>query len=819
MSQVRNFSGDLIKAPLNNHMGRDTQLSYVRRAAAAMSLDANAITQLIEMAESAPGRSVGKSALTNVTVRHPSRKLPKATVLESHTCELPMTLELDIDDSVITYFTQVKCVGVERICNGKRHLSTANVDALVVHQDRLFLVEAKHQADLEKLASSMPEEWICDGGNWRRPPLEAWASKLGIEFRIWSPPWPFGIYIQNLGLIASLAEAPLTDREHWLLRRATRILERGPASIAQLAGEIPTFTPGIAARLMAKKKLFGPVKSVSIAEDALFYLFLMQEQAKIIDDQQLQKLAMDLSPLDIEEYPICGVSTKAFERAKRNQSIVRAYVRGEGETPRRLKSKVKEFIAAETLGKDTLPLFLPNFKACGNRIRRLSEGQLSILRDACKSWQSGAADFAAVRCMVYNKCDAESLPPIGDTTLRAALKQTSDKVRALAIGGKRQFQKINPSSDPANRSLGPHTVGYRLHIDSTKFDAKLAPDLIGRLKFEAPTLYVAVDACHRGPVAHALVFGPARTDALAILLRDYVHRHGRLPIEIFVDRGSENRSGWLADFCDKNGISLAVAPTAGSRYNSAAENLIGRINRELAHRIDGSTKPDQKGRAVDGKFKSAKTARHQFSFIADECSRILYEDLMEHPFPQGGSPTQIRDEAIKAFGMSGTPRFFDDFFLIETSIPIPIAKIDKVRGIRLAEGNYASDALFASVANRKALEMRLDSVNPTCLYIRFESGWVIARSRLAQIFATLPLSHQLAHMLMAPTLRSESKSLGIQRKNESLSKLERSVAQASIASPLATSCAAPAEPAATKEREDDTSEENWNSIPMLGEVE
>ena len=814
---LKNFESDSLSLfdanPEPAKLDRVGQIAIVKELAIRLGLSSENTDTVLELLARSPARPVGKSALTNVTVRFSSPKCTATVSLESHSCELVHAYELDWDDNVLTFATQVPCEGIVRYGeNGRKNVSSLVADALVVRSTGIEVVEAKHLDELQKLRSGKPLEWDCTDGVWCRPPFDSWARHRGIRYTIWSPPRPFGLYLQNLELIVALRTTKLLPRDLWLAKRAVRALAKGPRSLSELISEIPTFTAGIAALLLAKRIIFGTIKSASLGEPDSFLLFLHEEQAQLVDDRRHASLATSLGALTDGDDHLVGLSPKAFSRATSNRDKVLSHIEKGTKISRRLKALVPSAKAALDSGEDLLPLFVPDFSSCGNRHRRLVPMQVEILdRHAHLEWEGGrSCDFSQLRDRIGKACEAAGVDKIGDTTIRRAMKAKSCVKRAILTGGKRSFHKVRPCSDPRDRTLPPLAPGFRLHIDSSKFDARLAPALLPQLRFDAPTVYVAVDACFRGPAAHALIFGAARTDGLAILIRDYVRRHGRLPRQIFVDRGSENRSHWLRDFCEQNSIALFVSPSGGSRWNSSAENLIGRLNSQLSHRLPGSTLPDQRGRSVDGAFKSRKTAFLQFDVIAKECDRTLYDHFLNYPFPDGGTPNEIKDQAIEAFGVQGTPCSFDDLFLIQTSVSIPLAKVDRVKGVRLVEGRFSSDALFRAAARGKPTDMRLDCVNPTRLYVRFSDGWVVARSTQAQVMSSLIDRDQQFRLMYAPLLRSEADVASRAARQEHFSRLEAAAAQ----SPATAHLSEADEDVVTEARHRKRNV-NWDELPDL----
>jgi len=293
-------------------------------------------------------------------------------------------------------------------------------------------------------------------------------------------------------------------------------------------------------------------------------------------------------------------------------------------------------------------------------------------------------------------------------------------------------------------------------VDSSDLDVRCAPNLIHCFPASKAKFYIGIDGATGYPMAHALVFGSARTDALALLMREYVKRQGFLPKLIHLDRGPENTSRWLQDFCHGE-ISLRFSPTAGSAWNGIAENAIKQVNEQVAQRFPGSTRPDQMGRKVDGRFKSRNNARTDFVRVHEEFLKFVYHDLPMTPGPDDTTPAEKRVEALAAYGAVGTPCEWDDGFLIRTAIKVETKKrIDRQRGVRTADGWFTSDELLQELRTEDASEVRSDCCDPSVIYVKVRGSWFKAFHNKVQSDALLSDQERLFHLLWAPSLRSKS---------------------------------------------------------------
>lgn len=72
-------------------------------------------SHLLEMIADSPARRPGKAALRNVVPVLASQKNGRQVWMESHTVERLYAYQLEFDPSVLAYYSQVPCRGVERV--------------------------------------------------------------------------------------------------------------------------------------------------------------------------------------------------------------------------------------------------------------------------------------------------------------------------------------------------------------------------------------------------------------------------------------------------------------------------------------------------------------------------------------------------------------------------------------------------------------------------------------------------------------------------------------------------------------------------------
>lgn len=761
-------------------------------------------------------RDVGQGALKNVRAQLASKKNRASRTVESHTCELLFAYELEMDPEVQAYYVQVPCRPITRVYdNGRMHVSQATLDFLVFYRDSVKLVECKVLSWLED-KSVRSTEWHLTDGRWSCTPYERWAVANGLSFQIWFPPWPLGVCLRNHEGAYAFKDVELTALEQRAVKHALAIIAVAPHSIDELRESVPYFSERLALWLIAHRKAFGLIQSTPIEMGERFYLYADQRQAATVDQNTLERIASGLQQLDAHD-PLNTASATDFRRGLNRLEHLEAIATGMKPMTRRMSALARQVHLGVAEGISPLSTCLTRFADCGNRQPRLSDEQQDAI-DFVIAMHWNRNPVRTLRALWFHlemECEKRAIKPPLESTLNRCVQKQNPTKRALAKGGMRAYQSVCPSSDPRHRSLVAWGYGHTLHIDSSQLDNRIAPNLALLFPAETPTFYIGMDATTCLPMAHSFIFGPACTDGFAILIRDFVSRHGFLPRVIFADRGPENTSNWLKQLCLENGITLMHPPTAASRFNGLAENAIKRVNDDVAHEFRGSTEPDMKGRAVDGKFKSRKNAETTFLTIQKAFIAYVYGDLARTPLDGGGTPTEKKEESLARFGLMGTPHAFNDDLLIKTSVSIDFkGKATEKKGIRTGNGFFTSNELVLMLRTKQPQEVRQDCMDPSVLHVSIGGVWLKAFHRTAQSIALLSPLEKLFILLRTPAVNCENR------------KLKKEVSRERFARNLLLAARTGGEHLAPSKEEKEVEDESpstdlpnadWDSLPMFDE--
>ena len=721
-----------------------------------LQLKPNQIDAIEQMVAEAPTRRPGKGALNNLITLFPSHKNGGQRWLESHTVERLLAYKLERDPDVLGYVTQVQCRRVCRKVSKGIHVSNPVLDFLVFYRDRIVLIECKTEEKLFELSEKKPEEWVLADGAWKSIPHQEFAEPLGMQAEVFASSRLFATELQNAELVHSELCADELATVEKLGAEAQALLAKQPLTIAKLAELVPGFTNRTAARMLAKGSAYGLERIIALSESDRFLLFASKSHQCAVDEGLWSVLLDETAELCISDRLLLA-SPARVDIAKKRWDRLQAIQRGE--QPRTFKMDKLWRVVSKKIAQGESPIeaCLSDHDRCGNRGRRLVQGQIEALEERATKWSKGEFfDRTQAWLKLEALCARHGVATPHSSTLNREIRKEKKSRRTLMVDGLRQFQKEKDRTDGSKCSLPSLAFGHTLIVDSSNFDRRIAKNLLTKFESAVPRFYAGIDGATEHPMAHALLFGPARTDGLAILMREFVRRHGFLPRIIQLDRGSENTGQWIKDFAKHFGIELRWTPTGGSRYNGTAENVIGRINHNVAHQGPGSTLPDQRGRATDGRLKSRKTACQAFEDIVGEFEAYFYDEL---PFTRNKddiSAADRREYAIETCGTSGLRCALDDAMCVLTSLEIDVPKtVVAARGIRLTEGAYSGTALGEALRNNHITELRKDCAHPSVVYARVGRRWYRAFRRDCQVMLGKRPTERLFHLLNEPFWRSQ----------------------------------------------------------------
>jgi len=684
---------------------------------------------LEEIRTGCPAREVGGGS-GNTLMRLFSQINAEARTLESTTCEGVLALEMELQSSIFAYFCQPRIHGVPHVRNGRRHVGAATLDLLVYGELGPRIIECKPADKLSKLVESAPEQWARTAESFTNLAHQAWSRENGIAVDLWTPPKPPGIYLSNLQLLYAVRHEPIAAHQAHRVHRLLVALTDRPMTIDEALRRFKGLSLRTIWQLIATAAVHGPTRTRPIDAATSFVLFAESERARALDRSDFEFLETNLNGIADVASPLILATTVDYARARARLERVVAIEAGTEPSTRRMTSLVKRVRVARANGTPPLEVCLTSYATSGNRTPRLSPSQEAVIAKVISDrWMTGEVQTKTdLYTEVDIACKQAGLGRPARSTVDARLKLNSMSKRAMAIGGRKAYHAAKDPSDPSVSTVPASHPWMLVHIDSTKWDQRLDPGVLANMPFECPTLYVAIDGIGR-VLARAIPFGPSCRDHLGLLFRNMVKRHGRVPLFVMADGGSEYLA-WLHELLDFFGIGRHKPPTANPTTNSEVENAFKQLNFELAHKLPGSTLPDRKGRSVDNRFKSYNNAKMAYVEMVKLVDAHLF-DMNEKPRAhQPGGPNERAAFSGERVGLLGKAVEWNDEFLFMTSAPIkrdlkPIG----TTGMRYEGRTYRGEQLSALLATQKPVQCRRDCADPTLMWVKFKGVIVRARSR------------------------------------------------------------------------------------------
>lgn len=699
----------------------------------SLDLPTSGIDEIERLRSASPMRKVGGSAMTNMVCYLWSPMMNRHLVCESRSCEALCYMQKEFDGEALEIYPQVKLMRVEReSAKGHRTTEPLYCDALMLGPSGISFVECKYESQIEKLAAKNPREWVKHGDRWSRPAVERWAEARGCRYEIWSPREPHAYLLSNLEVLSALSTHNESPVDEPLVRRVLDFCSDRVVTLADIESQLGRYAAALALGLIATRRLFGNLASSLIETPESVFLHVDKTRIHEIDNARIRQIANRLTLADVND-PILRATSTDYQAGIKRLNRAEAMIRGDEPVTERYKALVKRVKIALTAGTSPLAECITSYFNCGPRGSKLDVKQDEAIEHVYKTyWKTGiSTTLKDLYARLDSRCKEQGVEDVpSKQTLRNRIAPRPTTSHDTAVGGNRRYHDNKPRSDPRDRSLKALAPMQVVHIDATKFDHRSAAVTLPEYPFSCPVLYTAIDQATNEVIGRSLSFGPPSRFGLGLLFRDILRRKGRLPLCIVADRGSELWSKMAVQFCLQYHISMYMRPAGAGSYGSEIENALREINANVAHRLVGSTLPDQQGRNVDGRFKSRKTARLAFGLVVGEVDHFLFNVWLDRPVGEVGVSPRERKSELTGVAPIGRPATYDANFEIATSVPLRSRYTPRGLYVNALYRDYASTNLSDKLRQKgKPDEFRLDCADPTRAYARFGKEWVMALSQ------------------------------------------------------------------------------------------
>lgn len=248
---------------------------------------------------SPPARRV-RSGQGNVTVRYPSRKMGGVIQAESHKNELAGVYEKEYDPETREYYDQPETI--ELVYNskkGRRVRVSHTPDFFVLRKDGAGWEEWKMEEALLELAEQQPHRYQQDErGQWRCPPGEAYAKRLGLFYAVRSSAEIDWVLQRNLRFLADYLRDDCPEvKEEVRADIIRRVGETPGGTLDEVLGEIGEQHSDSIYRLIAVSHINCDLSRAALAEPRRVVVYQNEETA------QAYRLMREAVPLPVAASP------------------------------------------------------------------------------------------------------------------------------------------------------------------------------------------------------------------------------------------------------------------------------------------------------------------------------------------------------------------------------------------------------------------------------------------------------------------------------------------------------------------------------------
>jgi len=544
-----------------------------------LSNDGRAVIERIRSSE--PARRVG-GGRRNVSGQYPSKKMGVTIQFESHRVELAAIHELEHDPDVLEYFDQPPTFKLDYdSADGKRMGVLHTADFFVIRKHSAGWEECKTEEDLTQLGQKNPNRYVFRESRWVCPPGEAYASALGLSYRVRSSRDIDWMFQRNIQFLEDYLRADLSVPNK---ARELALACVGAAPVVSLEALFDA-TSQVLSRddvfsMIATGILYVDLRRAPLTEPSAILVFANSDAATRAPAPSSPPCSTGQRPLPSQlAQRLAGASERELHRANERLPHVTALLRGE-EHPtdptipsRTLRRWAAAYRTAEKeLGSGYLGLLpRPPF---GNATPKLPEDARTLLNAFIATDYESVKQKTMYASWIGLKlaCEQQGILMPSLKTFCLAVRQRPGFEQTL----KRQGHRAAYAHEDFYWDLTLTTPRHGdrpfeiAHIDHTELDVETVCSRTGRA-LGRPWLTLLSDAFSRRILALYLTFDTPSYRSCMMVLRECVSRHARLPQILVVDGGSEFQSVYFETLLARYECTKKTRPPAKPRFGSVCE--------------------------------------------------------------------------------------------------------------------------------------------------------------------------------------------------------------------------------------------------------
>ena len=732
---------------------------------------------VMEVASSPPSRSVGKHRVRNLIANVPIPHLGVVLQAESGSGEFFFLTEIARSRDVIAIYDQPIAISVP-ITNkaGIKTRTSCTPDYLVVYQSVVVAYEVKEDKKLQSVCRERKEDWTQDDGTYKYWPAIRQFERIGIEHRVIPNSAVSAVRADNLRMLISVRSVEDSPRLALLRKRAEAIVQRaGLVQIGQIMNDLHIEDATPILQLIDQEVLHVDLDRCLLAAPRKVWTSFEPDLLCAIDDQGFRfkdaistqyQVSTDAIPdprhlKDVaEKFAACGfIEQRDGLRERSNRS------------KRRYKQALRE-------SNGDVTVLFPRWAKCGNRSLRFTVAEYQLQNDVVSATMSDpnlstpANGYREYKRRWKNAPHGPDQRPASKSTLNRRFRSYSGQDDpALSRGGRRASNAAAPFIDPLQRALLPTRSFSIAHIDHHNVDLAL---VVGQSKNGPLTkrawLTGMVDAYSGEVLGLWLSYKSPCRESCAMVIRDCVWRHGRLPEILVVDGGSDFDSIHFTTMLACLSVTRIERPPEDPRFGKEIERLFGAFKECFARGMPGFIPDIGNARKISGRLSPAKRAALQFHELVELLEIYAFQGYNYQPKPDSlETRLHLRANSDAAFPFSGRKVSSDTPFLILTSVDARAKFYQLIpgRGIRVYGSAYTCPALLAYRGLKKHVQVRLEPFDSSIAYVCLEGTWHVARSTAAPIHEAMPQSMIFERTAEKQQLRNMLNSLAQEAQQES----------------------------------------------------
>lgn len=693
--------------------------------------------EYIRTTRAAPSRVVGENARRNVCTAFISEKTQCTIQTESRTGEYAVAVELEYASDVIEYWDQAEVIPILRTYHqGRRRQTPYRPDFLVLRDSGPQVLEVKLEQQIQMLLSEHASDWqLIDNQPVFLPAQEALAA-IGLTHIVVSTASRNLYKTSNLRLLLQSREKKIDTSR--IENRVEAIFNKQAwMRLSELAHmlNLVDLTPILA--LIDRRILYA-----SLDDE----LLTQPESAWIVSDPTLLKVAKDttrsggatlgdsLQPTPVSRIPNAKEAKRVLDKLSK--------IKANSRSARRWRKKLREGLAA---GLNEFQALISSSDKSGNRTKRLN----SVVERHLRAYIRGELDEDSLKAAtasgsyaVYRESASRyhpQFPPVSWPMFCKRRRFEDQSALEHQRGGRRAANAAATPSDVMHRQLPVQRAFERGTLDHYLANISCRVLESESSTFTAhPWISVLSDLGSDEILAVWLSFRHPSRRACAMIVRECVRRHGRLPEGIVVDHGPEFQSVYFSALAAHCRVELIQRPPENPRYGSEAERIFGIFITQWLSMRPGYAPSNLNARAVSASHASRNLAELTIHDLLTELSMFI-DWYNAHPrglheLP----PSELSRRGMAQFSCSGREIDFNQEFMIATAIESSDYKIDGSRGLHSGDTglHYWHPSLNKAWAKRGRTEVRKEPEDPYRVYAKVENEWVTCLATHAREFDT-----------------------------------------------------------------------------------